>query len=876
MSDLSPTEKLIQVDIDNEMRKSFLEYSMSVIVQRALPDVRDGLKPVHRRIIYTMNEAGNTYEHPYRKCAYTVGEVLGKYHPHGDSSVYDAMVRLAQDFSLRYPMVDGHGNFGSIDGDAPAAYRYTEARMSKMAGEMMSDINKNTVDFTTNYDDKLLEPVVLPSRFPNLLVNGSTGIAVGMATNIPPHNLNEVIDALDLIIEEPEASPDRIMSVIKGPDFPTGGIIMGRSGIRSAYYTGRGKITLRGKAEIVEEKTHTRIVITEIPYMVNKSRLLESIGAIMREKRIEGISVLRDESDRKGMKIVLELKRDANANVILNKLYSYTQLQDTVGVIMLALVNGEPKILTLKQMLEQYILFQKDVIRRRTVYDLEKARDRAHILQGFMLAIDNIDEVISILRSSKTVQEGKERLMARFADEDMSALLKRAMDERFSEVEFEHTKGLSAAQADSIVQMRLGQLTGLERDKIENELVDLMNKIKDFMEILESEAAVLNVIREELAVMKKKYGDERRTAIEDVSGEVDIEDLIPVEESVLTYTNIGYIKRQPVEAYNLQKRGGKGVSGMKQRDEDFVENMFIASTHDNILFVTNLGNMYKLKCFEIPEGSRQSRGTNIVNLLQLSEGEKIAVMMKTADFAENKFFVCVTKSGKIKRTPLSDFKNVRKNGLRAINLAEGDEIAAAHLTEGDSDVIVATHNGMAIRFHETDIRSMGRTAGGVRAIKLRDDDYVVGACKIYDDNMTVLIVTEKGMGRRTLLSSYRVQRRGGFGMMNYKPKAIEEKGGVCGIRSLGADDDVIMISADGIIIRIRANALRTMGRYATGVRVMRLSDEDKVVTFTRTEHDETAELEEVEQASEEEIAAAEAEERAEVIVEEDVADDSEE
>lgn len=876
MSDLSPTEKLIQVDIDSEMRKSFLEYSMSVIVQRALPDVRDGLKPVHRRIIYTMNEAGNTYEHPYRKCAYTVGEVLGKYHPHGDSSVYDAMVRLAQDFSLRYPMVDGHGNFGSIDGDAPAAYRYTEARMSKMAGEMMSDINKNTVDFTTNYDDKLQEPVVLPSRFPNLLVNGSTGIAVGMATNIPPHNLNEVIDALDLIIEEPEVSPDRIMSVIKGPDFPTGGIIMGRSGIRSAYYTGRGKITLRGKAEIVEEKSHTRIVITEIPYMVNKSRLLESIDAIMREKRIEGISVLRDESDRKGMKIVLELKRDANANVILNKLYSYTQLQDTVGVIMLALVNGEPKILTLKQMLEQYILFQKDVIRRRTVYDLEKARDRAHILQGFMLAIDNIDEVISILRSSKTVQEGKERLMARFADEDMSALLKRAMDERFSEIEFEHTKGLSAAQADSIVQMRLGQLTGLERDKIENELVDLMNKIKDFMEILESEAAVLGVIREELAVMKKKYGDERRTAIEDVSGEVDIEDLIPVEESVLTYTNIGYIKRQPVEAYNLQKRGGKGVSGMKQRDEDFVENMFIASTHDNILFVTNMGNMYKLKCFEIPEGSRQSRGTNIVNLLQLSEGERIAVMMKTADFAENKFFVCVTKSGKIKRTPLSDFKNVRKNGLRAINLAEGDEIAAAHLTEGDSDVIVATHNGMAIRFHETDIRSMGRTAGGVRAIKLRDDDYVVGACKIYDDNMTVLIVTEKGMGRRTLLSSYRVQRRGGFGMMNYKPKAIEEKGGVCGIRSLGTDDDVIMISADGIIIRIRANALRTMGRYATGVRVMRLSDDDKVVTFTRTEHDETAELEEVEQASEEEIAAAEAEEKAEVIVEEEVADDTDE
>ena len=865
------TEKLIQVDLDGEMRKSFLEYSMSVIVQRALPDVRDGMKPVHRRIIYTMNESGNTYEHPYRKCAYTVGEVLGKYHPHGDASVYDAMVRLAQDFSLRYPLVDGHGNFGSIDGDPPAAYRYTEARMSKIAGEMMSDIGKNTVEFTTNYDDKLLEPCVLPSRFPNLLVNGSSGIAVGMATNIPPHNLNEIVDAINLLIDNPDAGPEEIISVVTGPDFPTGGIIMGRSGIRSAYYTGRGKIILRGRAEIVEEKTHTRIVVTEIPYMVNKTRLLENIGALMRDKRVEGISTLRDESDRNGMKIVMELKRDANANVVLNKLYNYTQLQDTVGVILLALVDGRPKILTLKEMLEEYISFQKQVIRRRTQYDLDKAKDKAHILQGFMLAIDNIDEVISILRSSKTIQEGKERLMERFKDEDMSRLLHRAMDEKYADIQFEHTIGLSSAQADAIVQMRLGQLTGLEREKIEADLADIMEKIKTYLEILGSDARVAQVLREELEVIRKKYGDERRTSIEDVSGEVDIEDLIPVEESVLTYTNIGYIKRQPVEIYNLQKRGGKGVSGMKQRDEDFVEDIFIASTHDSILFVTNLGNIYKLKCYEIPEGSKQSRGVNIVNLLQLNENERIAAMMKTSDFAENKFFVCVTKQGKIKRTPLSDFKNVRKNGLRAITLAEGDEIAAAHLTEGDSDVLIATRNGAAIRFSEQQIRSMGRTAQGVRAIKLREGDYIVGACKIYDPEMTILTVTDKGMGRRTLQESYRTQNRGGYGLLNYK--AGEEKGYVCGIRSLGTDDDVILISTDGIIIRIRANDLRTMGRYATGVRVMRLTDDNKVVTFSRTEHDETADIQQVEQASEEEIAAAEAEEKTEVVVEDEPVND---
>ena len=871
---IHPNEKLINVDIEREMKSSFLQYSMSVIVSRALPDVRDGLKPVHRRIIYTMNDAGNTSDKPYRKCAYTVGEVLGKYHPHGDASVYDAMVRLAQDFSLRYPMIDGHGNFGSIDGDPPAAYRYTEARLAKIANEMLQDIGKNTVDFGTNYDDKLKEPIVLPSRFPNLLVNGSVGIAVGMATNIPPHNLCEVIDAIDLLIDNPDASIESLMSCIKGPDFPTGGIIMGHSGIRSAYYTGRGKIILRGRAEIVEEKTHTRIVITEIPYMVNKTRLLESIGELMRDKRIDGISTLRDESDRNGMKIVIELKRDANANVVLNKLYSFTQLQDTVGVIMLALVNGEPKILPLKDMLTNYLDFQVEVIERRTRFDLEKARNRAHLLQGFMLAIDNIDEVIAILRSSKTVPEGKQRLMERFAEADLTQLLVRAMDEKYKGIQFEQEVGLSEQQADAIVQMRLAQLTGLEKEKIEEELADIMGKISSYTEILSDKAKIYGVIREELEVIRKKYGDERRTSIEEVSGEVDIEDLIPVEECVLTYTNLGYLKRQPVELYNLQKRGGKGVSGMKQREEDFVENVFISSTHDNILFITNLGNMYKLKCYEIPEGSKQSRGTNVVNLLQLAENERIASMMKTTDFAENKFFICVTKSGKIKRTPLSAFKNVRKNGLRAINLAEGDEIAAAHLTEGDSTVLVATRNGAAIRFDETRIRSMGRTAQGVRAIKLRDGDYVVGATKIYNDEMTILTVTDKGLGRRTELKHYPVKNRGGLGLLNYKTG--EEKGYVCGIRALGPDDDVILINTDGIIIRIRANDLRPMGRYATGVRVMRLTDDSRVVTFTRTEHDDSEATEEIEQASEEEILRAEAEEAAEVITDDPEEEEEEE
>lgn len=860
------TEKLIQVDIEKEMRESFLQYSMAVLVSRALPDVRDGMKPVHRRIIYTMNEADNTSSKPYRKCAYTVGEVLGKYHPHGDASVYDALVRLAQDFSMRYPLIDGHGNFGSVDGDPPAAYRYTEARMAKITSELLKDIKKDTIDWGKNYDDKLDEPTVLPVKFPNLLVNGSVGIAVGMATNIPPHNLNEVCDAIVARMDNPECGIEEILQYIKGPDFPTGGIIMGYSGIRSAYYTGRGKITLRGKAEIVEEGNHSRIIVTEIPYMVNKSKLLETTGQLMRDKRIEGISNLRDESDKDGMRIVYELKRDVNAQVVLNKLYSFTQLQDTVGVIMIALVNGEPKQLTLLEILDNYIAFQKQIITRRTAFDLKKARERAHILQGFLLAIDNIDEVISILRSSKSVQEGKERLMERFKEDDLAKLLQRAMGENYKNVHFEHEIGLSEEQADAIVQMRLGQLTGLERDKVISELAEIMEKINDFLDILSSDERVKEIIKEEITAIKEKYGDERRTAIEPISGEVDIEDLIPEEECVLTYTNIGYIKRQPVDVYNLQKRGGKGVSGMKQREEDFVEDMFISSTHDNILFITNYGNMYKLKCYEVPEGSKQSRGTNIVNLLQLDEGERIAAMMKTSDFAENKYFICVTKYGKIKRTPLYDFRNVRKNGLRAITLAEGDEIAAAHLTEGDSSIIVATHLGMAIHFSEDKIRSMGRLAAGVRAIKLREDDYIVGAAKVYSDDMRILTVTDKGYGRLSALSDYRMQNRGGNGLKNYKIR--DDRGYVCGIRSIQADDDVILISTDGVIIRIRANDLRVMRRTGLGVRVMKLSDEDRVVTFTRTEHDETADIEEVEQASDEEIAAAEAEAEAEVIEDE--------
>lgn len=854
-------EKLNNIDLEVTMKKSFIEYSMAVITSRALPDVRDGFKPVHRRIIYTMNEAGNTSDKPFRKCAYTVGEVLGKYHPHGDSSVYDALVRLAQSFSMRYPLIDGHGNFGSIDGDPPAAYRYTEARLGKISNEMTADINKKVVDFTTNYDDKLLEPVVLPSRFPNLLVNGSNGIAVGMATNIPPHNLNEVIDALLLMIDNPDVSIEEIMGCIKGPDFPTGGIIMGYSGIRSAYYTGRGKIILRGKTEIVEEHNHTRIIISEIPYMVNKSRLLINMGDLIRDKRIEGISFVRDESDRNGMRIVVELKREANANVVLNKLFTYTQLQDTVGVIMIALVDGQPKTLTLLDMLKCYLNHQVDVVTRRTQFDLDKAKERAHILEGLLIAIDFIDEVIAIMRSSKNIPEAKERLIERFKNIDVS-----------STGMFDSTiYSLTEVQADAIVKMTLGALTGMEKSKVEDELNDKRGIIKEMEEILADKSKLMHTIGEELSVIKKKYGDERRTAIEPVSGEVDIEDLIPEEDCVVTFTNMGYIKRQPAEVYNIQKRGGRGVSGMKQRDEDFVDSMFIASSHENILFITNKGNMFRLKCYQIPEGSKQSRGTNIVNLLQLSEDEKVAAMMTTIDFAENKFFVCLTKNGLCKRTNLSEFKNIRKGGLRAITLNDNDEIAGGFLTEGDCTVMAATRNGAAIRFDENDIRVMGRTARGVRAIRFRGDDHIVGATKIFDENATILTVTEKGMGRRCAVSSYRLQHRGGMGLKNYP--VSEEKGAVVGIRTLGPDDDIILISADGVVIRIRANDLRVMGRTASGVRVMRLSGDDRVATFSRTQHDDNEKTVEVESVSEEEVQASLKEDAAEVIVDDEPIND---
>ena len=833
------------------MKESFLAYSMSVIVSRALPDVRDGLKPVHRRILYTMYENGLTPDKEYRKCADTVGAVLGRYHPHGDASVYDAMVRLAQDFSMRYPLVDGHGNFGSLDGDPPAAYRYTEARMEKMTLEMLTDINKDTIDFMSNYDDRLKEPVVLPSRFPNLLVNGSVGIAVGMATNIPPHNLAETIGAVQTLIKNPDCTLDKLMEHIKGPDFPTGGIIMGRAGIRAAYATGRGKVTLRGRTRIEEIKGRNCIIIDEIPYMVNKKTLIERIAELAKDKRIDGIFAIRDESDKDNdVRVVIELKKDAIPQVVLNHLFQYTQLQDTVGIIMLALVKGEPKILTLKQMLNEYIAFQDEVIRRRTQFDLDKAKARAHILEGMVIAADNIDEVIKICRTSENIGEIKSRLMERF--------------------------GLTDVQAEAIAQMRMYQLSNMERKKIEDELAELHAKIKELTEILGDDAKVLEIVSNELEEIKKKYTDERRTSIENVSGEVDVEDLIPVEDCVVTLTDIGYIKRQPVSEYKIQKRGGKGVSAIKQRDEDFVQEMFIASSHDDVLFISNKGIMYKLRCFEIAEGSKQSRGVNVINMLPLGEDEKIAAMIKTSDYDEGKYIIMVTKNGKIKRTPLSAYKNVRKNGLRAVGLDDGDEIAGVRLTDGNAQVIVATKNGFAIRIEETQMRPMSRTAHGVKAIKLRDGDCVVSMARVRE-GASVLTVTDKGLGRRVKLDDYRIQRRGGYGMLNYKTS--DEKGYVCGIKIVDEDDDIIMIATDGVIIRIRACDIRIMGRYATGVKLMRVSGEDRVVSFTRAEHDDSAETEKIEQPSEEELekemAEAAAEEQSEVIVD-DVPDDDDE
>ena len=808
-------QKIINVEINREVRKSFLDYSMTVITSRALPDVRDGLKPVHRRILYTMYENGLYPDKPYRKCADTVGSVLGRYHPHGDASVYDAMVRLAQDFSMRYPLVDGHGNFGSVDGDPPAAYRYTESKLKKLSLEMLTDIDKDTVNFVPNYDDRLKEPTVLPSRYPNLLVNGSVGIAVGMATNIPPHNLREVVAAMNCLIDNPDATLEELMTYLPGPDFPTRGIIMGRAGIRAAYGTGRGKIIVRARAEIVETKgDRHKIVVTEIPYGVNKAKLIESIADLVKDKRIEGISDIHDYSSRAGMHIDITLKRDANPQVVLNQLYSFTQLQATFGVILLALVNGEPKLLTLKQILQQYIDYQCEIVTRRTRYDLKKAQERAHILEGLLTALDFIDEVIAILRASKSIPEGREALMNRF--------------------------GLDEIQAQAIVQMRLGQLTGLERVKVEDEMAQLKEKIADFIDILEHESRILTIVREETGTIAEKFGDDRRTVIENVSGEVDIEDLIPEETCVFTMTNLGYIKRIPTDAYSIQHRGGRGVKGMTRREEDVAKTMFTCSTHDYVMFFTTRGRTYRLKGYEVPEGSKNSKGMNIVNLLPLEAGEKVSAMIRVPEYDPDAFLCMVTRKGIIKRTSLDAYRNVRKNGVIAINLDDDDELAWVRLTSGNDDLLIATRKGMGIRFNENDARPLGRTARGVKAIELREGDEVVGM-EVLDDAKAVLTVSTTGYGRRSEPSDYRLQSRGGKGTINYR---TETYGDVAAIAVVDESEDVIFISSDGIIIRIPVSQISMFARPSKGVRVMRVSEGEQLVTVACTPSEEDQEPEE--------------------------------
>ncbi len=799
---------VIDVDIEKEMKESFMQYSMSVIVQRALPDVRDGLKPVHRRILYTLFENGLTPEKAYRKCADTVGAVLGRYHPHGDSSVYDALVRLAQDFSMRYTLVDGHGNFGSIDGDPPAAYRYTEAKMSKIAVRMLTDIEKETVDFEPNYDDRLQQPSVLPSRYPNLLVNGSMGIAVGMATNIPPHNMNEVINAMCCLIDNPAVEVSELMEHVHGPDFPTGAMIMGRSGIKAAYTTGRGKVTVRARAEIVEDKNRFKIVVTELPYQVNRARLIENIVEMVKDKRIDGISNVDDFSDRNGMHIEIDLKRDASPQVVLNQLYSFSQLQTTFGVIMLAIVNGEPKILNLKEMLEHYIKFQVEVVTRRTTFELKKAEERAHVLEGLKIALDFIDEVIAILRSSKSIPEGKERLSERF--------------------------GLSDIQTQAIVQMPLGRLTGLERDKIEQELLALAEKIADFKDILTSEIRRLTIVKEEALEVKNQFGDERRTEIMSVSGEVDIEDLIPKEECVLTMTQLGYIKRQDPDSYKLQKRGGRGVAGMTRRDEDVASEMFVINTHDYVLFFTNFGRVYRLKCYEISEGSRTSKGMNIANLLPVTGDERVTSMIRVPEFEEDKYLIMVTKHGVIKRTKLKAFDTARKGGLIALELDDGDALTWVRLTDGKQEMIIATKKGKAIRFKETDVRSVRRTARGVRAMRLQSKDTVEGMVIVKPDEM-ILTVSETGYGRLSSADDYRLQSRGGQGVTNYH---VKKYGEVAALNSVSMDEDVIIISDSGIIIRIQASSIRQCARPSKGVTLMRATKGSKVVAVARMPHEE--------------------------------------
>ena len=842
--------KVIERDVKKEIETAFLDYSMSVIVSRALPDVRDGLKPVHRRILYTMHERGNDPQHPYRKSADTVGAVLGSYHPHGDASVYDAMVRLAQDFSLRYPLVDGQGNFGSVDGDPPAAYRYTEARMSKIACEMLTDIEKDTIDWDPNFDETKKEPHVLPSRFPNLLVNGSQGIAVGMATNIPPHNLREVVAGMSALMDNPDIDLAGLMEYVKGPDFPTGGIIMGRSGIRAAYATGRGKITLRGRADIVEKKNgRYEILITEIPYMVNKTRLIESIADLVKDKRIEGISDLNDESSsRTGMKIVIEIKKDANPQVVLNQLYRYTQLQDTVGVIMLALDDGVPKIMSLKTVMERYVEFQMEVIRRRTAFDLKKAQEREHILEGLRKAVDIVDEIIATIRACKGgFAEARQAVMDRFDFDE--------------------------PQADAIVKLQLGRLAGLEILKIEQELGELQAAIADYKDILANDEHVKRIVKTDLQTLADKYGDERRTSIEAVSGEVDIEDLIPEETCVFTLTHEGYIKRTALDTYQAQNRGGRGVQGMTQKDDDFTEELFVGSTHDYMLFMTDQGRVYRLKGYQVPEGSRTAKGSHIVNLLQLQEGEKVTLMLQQSAKADedNTYLTMVTRQGLIKRTPLSQFRNIRKAGLIALGLNEGDALVWSHLTGGDDEIIVATHDGAAIHFTESGARAMGRTGHGVRVIKLREGDYVIGA-GVCRPGGTVLTITEEGKGRRSRIDDYRITKRGGLGIRNYA------KGGVAGIKIVDDTDDLILISANGILIRIHASDINVQSRYGSGVRVMRLAEGDKVAMVARVDRDNEAETAKVEaeagddaEPSAEELAAIEAAERADEAA--DVPDD---
>ena len=811
-------ENLIQVDLREIMETSFLDYSMSVIVQRALPDVRDGLKPVHRRILYTMYENALWPEKAYRKCADTVGSVLGRYHPHGDASVYDALVRLAQDFSMRYMLIDGHGNFGSVDGDPPAAYRYTEARMSKLSVEMLKDIEKDTVDFSPNYDDRLKEPNVLPSHFPNILVNGSTGIAVGMATNIPPHNMGEVLDGVCAMVDNPDIDLDGLMQYIKGPDFPTGGIIMGRSGIRAAYGTGRGRIYVRARAEIVEKPNgRYQIVVTELPYQVNKARLIENIAELVKDKRIDGISNIDDHSDRNGMHIAIDIKREASPQLVLNHLYSLTQMQVTFGVIMLAIVDGQPKLLTLRDILQEYIKFQSEVVLRRTQFDLKKAQERAHILEGLMIALDFIDEVIAILRNSKSIPEGKVALMERF--------------------------GLDDVQAQAIVQMRLGQLTGLERTKLEEELAALRLKIADFLDIIASEARRYGIIKDEAMEMKKRFSDERRTEIAAISGEMDVEDLIPEEDCVLTLTNFGYVKRQTLDTYRTQRRGGRGISGMSRREEDVASELFIANSHDFVLFFSDRGRVYRLKCYEIPEGSRTSRGMNITNLLPLEPEERITSMLRvTKSEEEDHFLTMVTKNAVIKRVALSAFRNVRKNGLIALDLAEDDELSWVRLTSGSDDLLVATRFGKVIRFHEADVREMGRQARGVRAIRLAEGDVVVGM-SVLRENGFVLTVSETGYGRLSNPEDYRLQHRGGLGILNYH---VEKYGNVAAIKVVDLDDDIILIADDGVIIRIEAGSIRICARPSKGVRVMKVNEGSKVITMARAPHDDEEEISAVE------------------------------